>query len=238
MENTVIIKGMQSGIVVILDEKKKYEELKKDIKEKFVESAKFLGKADIGISLEGRKLSNEQIKEILEIINENTELNVVCVLTDDKEQDESYRNLIENNINKVLNKKKKKEQAKPKIKPEELAIFHKGNLRSGQELNVENSVIVVGDVNFGAKIISKGNVIVLGTLFGNVFAGSGGNKNAFVLAMDMQPTQIRIGNVIARSSDNSRHKRDDVEPKIAYVEDDRIYIEPINRSLVKEMITK
>lgn len=236
MENTVIIKGMQSGIVVILDDKKKYEELKKDIKKKFVESAKFLGKADIGISFEGRKLKNEQIREILEIINDNTELNVVCVLTDDKEHDEAYKNMIEDNINKIL--KKKKNQVKPKVKPEDLAVFHKGNLRSGQELNVENSVIVVGDVNFGAKIISKGNVLVLGTLFGNVFAGSGGNKNAFVLAMDMQPTQIRIGNVIARSSDNSIHKRDVIEPKIAYVEEDRIYIEPINRSVVKEMIMK
>ena len=37
----------------------------------FVESAKFLGKADIGISFEGRKLKNEQIREILEIINDN-----------------------------------------------------------------------------------------------------------------------------------------------------------------------
>ena len=93
MENTVI-KGMQSGIVVMLDDKKDYDELKEDIKNKFIESAKFLGKADIGISLEGRKLTDEQIKEILEIISENTELNVVCVLTDNKEEDAAYRKMI------------------------------------------------------------------------------------------------------------------------------------------------
>ena len=53
MDNTVIIKGMQSGIVVMLDDKKDYDELKEDIKNKFIESAKFLGKADIGISVTG-----------------------------------------------------------------------------------------------------------------------------------------------------------------------------------------
>ena len=76
MDNTVIIKGMQSGIVVMLDKEKKFEELKEDIIKKFKESAKFLGKADIGLSLEGRKLSSEEIKDILEIISEHTELNV------------------------------------------------------------------------------------------------------------------------------------------------------------------
>ena len=148
-----------------------------------------------------------------------------------------FKKMIDKNLNKILEKKKKKEEKK-KIKPEKLAIFHKGNLRSGQELVLENSVIVLGDVNFGAKVTSKGNVIVLGTLFGNVFAGCDGDKNAFVLAMDMQPTQIRIGNVIARSSDETRRRRDDIEPKIAYVEDDRIYVEAINRNVVKDMIAR
>ena len=237
MENTVIIKGMQSGIVVMLDDKKEYDELKEDIKTKFIQSAKFLGKADIGISFEGRKLTDTQIKEILEIVKDNTELNVVCVLTDNKEQDEAYRKLIEKNLQSIINKKKAEEKKK-EVKPETLALFHKGNLRSGQELVLDNSVIVLGDVNFGAKIVSKGNVLVLGTLFGNVFAGSAGDKNAFVMALDMQPTQIRIGNVIARSSDETRQRRENIDPKMAYVEDDRIYVESIDRNVVKEMVAR
>ena len=103
---------------------------------------------------------------------------------------------------------------------------------------LDNSVIVLGDVNFGAKIVSKGNVLVLGTLFGNVFAGSAGDKNAFVMALDMQPTQIRIGNVIARSSDETRQRRENIDPKMAYVEDDRIYVESIDRNVVKEMVAR
>lgn len=237
MENTVIIKGMQSGIVVMLDDKKEYKELIEDIKSKFIQSAKFLGKADIGISFEGRKLTDKQIKEILDIVEENTELNVVCVLSDDKEQDAAYKKTIEKNLQSIINKKKAEEKKKA-VKPESLAIFHRGNLRSGQELVLDNSVVVIGDVNFGAKIVSKGNVLVLGTLFGNVFAGSGGDKDAFVMALDMQPTQIRIGNVIARSSDSTRQRRETFEPKMAYVEDDRIYVESVDRNVVKDLIAR
>ena len=36
---------------------------------------------------------------------------------------------------------------------------------------------------------------------GNIFAGVDGNENAFVVALDMDPMQIKIADVIARSSD-------------------------------------
>ena len=77
--------------------------------------------------------------------------------------------------------------------------FFKGTLRSGQVLDVETSIIVIGDVKVGAKVVSKGNVIILGTLEGTVYAGSTGNTNAFVIALDMNPMQIKIADVIAHS---------------------------------------
>ena len=35
-------------------------------------------------------------------------------------------------------------------------------------------------------------VIVLGSLKGNIFAGVDGNENAFVVALEMSPMQIKI----------------------------------------------
>jgi len=99
---------------------------------------------------------------------------------------------------------------------------------------MNSSVVVIGDVNHGANIVAKGNVIVLGTLYGNVYAGSDGRQDAFVIALEMQATQIRIGNVIARSSDSQEAVREK-EAKVAYVEDGRIYIEKINRSVIKDL---
>ena len=58
--------------------------------------------------------------------------------------------------------------------------------------------MVLGDVNPGGKVVAKGSVIVLGSLKGNIFAGVDGNENAFVVALEMNPMQIKIADVIAR----------------------------------------
>ena len=70
-------------------------------------------------------------------------------------------------------------------------------------LETESSVVILGDVNPGGKVVACGNVIVLGSLKGNIFAGASGNENAFVVALDMDPMQIKIADIIARSSDSS-----------------------------------
>lgn len=116
--------------------------------------------------------------------------------------------------------------------------FYKGTLRSGQVLEAESSIVILGDVNPGAKIISKGNVIVLGALKGTVFAGAAGKEEAFVVALEMQPTQIRIADFIARSSDERikgkiKNKKLETEAKIAYVEEENIYIDVLNRDIMR-----
>ena len=110
--------------------------------------------------------------------------------------------------------------------------FYKGHLRSGQVLEFEQSVIVIGDVNPGASIISKGNIIILGSLRGTAFAGAAGKKNSFIVAMDMQPMQLRIADVFARASDNSK---EEAAPRIAFVEDENIYIEPLTKSVLNDI---
>ena len=102
----------------------------------------------------------------------------------------------------------------------------------------ETSVIVLGDVNPGGRIISAGNVIVLGSLRGNVFAGANGDEHAFVVALEMNPMQIKIADVIARSSDSApkkKSKNKGVMPKISFVEDGNIYIEELTSDILEDI---
>lgn len=73
-------------------------------------------------------------------------------------------------------------------------------LRSGQRLESEHSLVIVGDVNSGAEVVSGGDIVILGTLRGVAHAGayeeSGGGR--VICALNMQPTQLRIGSVISR----------------------------------------
>ena len=75
--------------------------------------------------------------------------------------------------------------------------FHKGSLRSGQKLEFEGSLVIIGDVNSGAEVIAEENIVVLGALRGLAHSGAKGNKNAFIAAEKVLSPQIRIADKIA-----------------------------------------
>ena len=218
----VVIKGNKSGIRIVLDDVLPFPEILEEVEKKFKESSNFLGEAQVAVSFDGRKLTEEQEAILLECIKENSKLQVVCLIDEDKQREELF--------NQTLNEKLMAMNANS-------GQFFKGNLRSGQVLDVETSIIILGDVNNGAKVISKGNVIILGSLKGNVFAGSAGNVDAFVIALDMKPVQIRIADTIARSPDEDKKGRGkkERETKIAFWEAGNIYIEPLDKDVMSDI---
>ena len=75
---------------------------------------------------------------------------------------------------------------------EETSLFLNRTLRSGTRIEFAGHVVVLGDVNPGAEIVAEGNVIIWGRVRGMVHAGSKGNTNAVICALDLSPTQLRI----------------------------------------------
>jgi septum site-determining protein MinC len=96
---------------------------------------------------------------------------------------------------------------------------------------------MIGDVNPGATVFSNGNIIILGSLKGTAIAGASGNRNAFVLALTMEPMQIQISDVIGRSPDKPKKKfgKKEIDAQIAFVENDNIYIEPVSKSVLNDI---
>lgn len=219
MNDTVVIKGTRSGIILVLNADTGYETLKKDVAAKFKASAAFLGEAQKAITFQGKALSEEQKLEMVNIIEQNCGLSIVCIMEEDERMEQAFRSTME------------KQMARQDYSTGQ---FFKGNLRSGQVLDVETSIIIIGDVKAGAKVVSKGNVIILGALKGNVYAGSAGNENAFVVALEMDPMQIRIADTIARAPDKPK-KKQPKETKIAFWEDGNIYIEPLDKDVMGDI---
>ena len=220
MSQAVVIKSNKYGINLILDKDMAFQELLTAIKEKFQESEKFFKNAKMAISFEGRTLTQEEEYQIIETITENTSISIICIVDNDETHADLVKQQIEANYDSVSGRE---------------GEFYRGTLRSGQVLDVETSIIILGDVNNGAKVISKGNVIILGSLKGNVFAGSAGNVDAFVIALDMKPVQIRIADTIARSPDESPRRSKTKETKIAFWEDGNIYIEPLDKDVMSDI---
>ena len=100
-------------------------------------------------------------------------------------------------------------------------IIHR-NLRSGQKLHSEGSVVIWGDVHESAEITAAGDIIILGTLGGIAHAGYYGNDNSIVFALNLVPGQIRIGNKISRASDDQTKRP---YPEIAFLENGNICVQ-------------
>ena len=100
--------------------------------------------------------------------------------------------------------------------------FHRGSLRSGQKMEVEGSLVIIGDVNSGAEIMASDNIVVLGALRGLAHAGAKGNKQAIIAAGLLDTVQIRISNLVKEID-----RDEEIMHKQAYVSivDDKIVIE-------------
>lgn len=100
----------------------------------------------------------------------------------------------------------------------------KRTLRSGQSVEHTGHIVIIGDVNPGAKVMAGGHIIVWGRLRGTAQAGAIEAKNAFVCALQLSPMQLIIGNVISRSP--SSGTPDAIFPEMALVQDGQIVAEP------------
>lgn len=100
-----------------------------------------------------------------------------------------------------------------------------GTVRGGQRLVSDGTVVVMGDVNPGGEVRAGGSVIVWGRLRGFVEAGQAGPEGpstAVVCALDLAPTQLRIGAALARSPEDP----DRVPlPEVARESEGRIVVE-------------
>lgn len=273
MKDAILIKGNKYGLTIIINEEVSFDEIQEALYKKLNDSRKFFGKSKVSLTFEGKNLTLDEQKTLIEIIEQASDLDILCII-DSQQETENAKALVtrileqKNNVislqeaetKKVINqqsviadnetvidessyikpikKEIKKEAVKSKLidhrLPESTAIFHKGTLRSGQEVISESSIIVMGNVHNGATVAAKGNVIVIGKLNGCVHAGKDGNEDAFVVALNMSPTQLRIADVFGRAPDKKGSKSSST-PQIAFVEDERIVIENINRNIYESL---
>ena len=106
----------------------------------------------------------------------------------------------------------------------EMTKFIYGTLRSGQEIDYEGHVVVVGDVNPGALIKANGNAVILWNLRGVVYAGLGGDRSSIIAAYKLLATQLRICEIIGRAPDETEfHYK---VPEIVKLVDGKLMIEP------------
>ena len=192
MREAVVLKSNRYGIQLHLNPEIPFDTLLEKILEKFSESDKFFKDASFAISFEGRELSEEEETAIVEAINEKTNTHVICIVAEDEIREEILRR-----------KTEAEEKSIPAYNPNE-AILRYESVKDGDVLIVEQSLVVLADVEAGATVTTAGNLIVLGELKGNVWAGSDGREDVFVFAMNLSPESLRIGSLMYAGAEEKR----------------------------------
>ncbi|HOB12561.1 MAG TPA: septum site-determining protein MinC [Syntrophomonadaceae bacterium] len=113
----------------------------------------------------------------------------------------------------------------PRSTPSSGDLFIHKNLRSGQKVNSEGTVVVWGDVHESAEIIAGRDIIVLGKMGGIAHAGCFGDTTSIVFALNLVPSQIRIADRISRSPEGQSTRP---YPEVAYIDDEGICIKMYN----------
>ncbi|WP_035368039.1 septum site-determining protein MinC [Dolichospermum circinale] len=83
------------------------------------------------------------------------------------------------------------------------ALYLQMTVRSGVEIRHGGTVIILGDINPSGIIIADGDILVWGRLRGVAHAGASGNRESLIMALQMEPTQLRIADAVARAPEKS-----------------------------------
>ena len=220
MKQSVIIKSFPNGITLLMREDASMEEILQELTVKFTEARNFFGSSTMALSMEGRKMTEAEEILILDTIRVNSNVRIACIVGHD---DDTNKNFI-----KALQHMDKK------LSGTEEGQFYKGTLKNREVIETENSIVVLGDVYPGSAVFSAGNIIILGGLYGEAYAGGDGREDAYIVALEMEPERLKIGDFKYKTNAKQLkwgiHPK--VQPKIAHLKGGKIVFDPLTKELL------
>jgi septum site-determining protein MinC len=223
MTETVTIKGTSDGLVISLGPGP-LQEVLDEMEARLASKASFFVGGRVALRVGDRPLSSEQLQGIGNRLHELG----VTLWAVDSQHPATRAAAQELGLEASLQvPARASSSTQEEIPWEEMAgIVVRRTLRSGQAVHHAGHVTLIGDVNPGAEIVAGGDIIVWGKLRGIAHAGAAGSEQAVVCALELAPSQIRIGSHIARPPERARRPR---VPEVASVQQNQIVVEQWNK---------
>ena len=177
MSSCISISIKKNQVAIKIEENAEQKEIVSELRRKIIELKNLYKEDKTPILITGKVLKNKEMDEIQAIIKKFIDVQV---------EFDSPKVLGLHGIKKTFYKEVATSETK----------FHKGSLRSGQRIEFEGSLVIIGDVNAGAEVIAGENIVILGVLRGLAHAGAKGNKDAVIEAVDIEAVQIRIADKV------------------------------------------
>ncbi len=220
-ENTVTFKGTVNGLTIIIKPEAGFEEVVDSMRLKIESAGKFFRGAKLAVRYRGRVLNETEKSQLHELLKRESGATILSF--EEEIVDNSSVSPKSNPPGSERNNQIKKYMFFKGIE-EGRTKFYRGTVRSGQLITFDGNLVILGDVNPGAVIEATGNIVIMGLLRGVVHAGSDGNKEAIVAALGLNPTQLRIADIITRPPDEKGTGANQV-PELAYVKGDMLFVE-------------
>ena len=221
MKDNILIKKFPNGIGLYLNPELDFEDLLKEIATKFNQSRQFFRDARVALAFEGRDLTDDEERQIITTIQLNSDIDILCIIGKNEETDRNFVKAI---------------QKVDFQHTDNYGHFYRGTLKNNQKIEVDSSVVILGDVYPGSCIVASKDIIILGGLYGEAYAGVGSEDTHYIVALEMSPEKIKIGDF--RYKPQEKHRwgiKPKVQPKVAYVKDKHIVIEPITKDLLENL---
>ena len=212
MDKLVMLKSSRYGLEIHLNPQAEFSKLLREMERKLKASIKFFEGAKMAVEFKDRLLSQAEEDQLLELISKTAGIDVVCIIDRNQTKEMAYKSVIEHTMPNVRQKD---------------GQFYRGTLRKRQILESDTSVLILGDVEYGAKVIAKGSVVILGRLEGSVHAGACGDDKAYVAALSMKPAYMRIGDVKAGRSLLAICRQSFKHPQIAVMGENRLVLDSL-----------
>ncbi len=211
MTDRVTFRGDSSGLIIEIDEALSLAEIKEALSSRLKNTEHFFRQGAVRINLGSRSLSPHEKEELISLFNQRERVLIVEFLEDKNGRTPLWQEM---------------DFSTSSASRERKSRVVKKTLRSGQRVELDANLILMGDVNPGAEIVVSGDIFILGSLRGMAHAGAGGNREACVFALTFKPTQLRIASLIARSPEEGEGR--EKGPEIARIKEDMIVVEPYN----------
>lgn len=209
MRSSVKINGENERVLIKLNDEATHEEIMDSLKKKLTQLKKLYKEESNPIFITGKKLKSSEMLAIKSLINAKIDVKVDF---------DTPKTLGLHGIKKSFDKEIESSDTK----------FFRGSVRSGQRIEHEGSIVILGDVNDGAEIIAGDNVVVVGVLRGLAHAGAQGNKKGIIAAASIESKQIRISDIIKEIEEEKDEEGNIVvstRKTYASVEEDKIILE-------------
>ncbi|WP_442950942.1 septum site-determining protein MinC [Paenibacillus sp. GSMTC-2017] len=172
----IMIKGVKEGLLFLLDDQCVFEALLAELKYKLEKTHQQLltgPLVHIQVKLGAREVTDEQKEQLTAIIRAQGNLMISSM---------------ESEIPSVAT------EVDSKSNPHVITSI----VRSGQTLEHDGDLLLIGDVNPGGSLLCTGDIYVMGALRGMAHAGVGGRQDVVIVTSLMKPTQLRIADVVSR----------------------------------------